>query len=106
MIAATPDMSSCLGLLSAVLRSLQSEPGAEISPALKEHTFAVLKAAAAITADPRTIAADTMAEAIELAQKLQGDPALSRRLGQLADFSAIRPEVAAEVLRSLRSIAA
>lgn len=106
MIAAAPDKSSQLGLLSVVLSSLQTDPGVEISPALKEHTLAVLKAAAAITADPRTIAATTSPEAIELANRIQGDVTLHQRLQQLRSFDAIRPEVAAEILRSLRPVAA
>ena len=45
-------------------------------------------------------------EAIELAFRIQGNPALRQRLEQLTAFDAIQPEVAKDILRSLRPIAA
>jgi len=105
MLAATPDNTSRLGLLSVVLRSVDANAGAEISAALKDHVFTILRTAAQITANPTSISASTSPEAIELAFRIQGKPALRQRLEQTAAFDAIQPEVAKEVLQSLQPVA-
>jgi hypothetical protein len=89
-----------------VLRSVDENARADISDVLKTHIVEVLQSAARITANPHAIAADTLPEAIELAYRIQGNQALRQRLEQLTAFDAIQPEVAKDILRSLRPIAA
>ena len=105
-LAAAADRNSALGLFQLVLRSVETNPAVEISDDLKRHVVEILRTAMEIAADPRKIGRDTPAEAIELALRLRGYPALTDRIAGVRAFDNIRPELARELLKSLQPVAA
>ena len=105
MLAAAMDQSSALGLFQVVLRIVENR-GTPVSDPLQAHTLEVLQQASAVVADPRTIDADTPAEAIELALHIRRHQDLSNKLAAVKKFDALSPDLARELLETLQARAA
>lgn len=106
MLKAAPDRNSALGLLQLVLRSVETNASVQLSDTLKGHVVEVLRAAIQIASDPRTIGPDTPAEVIELALRLRGHEELTRRIEGIRAFDNIKADLAKDLLKSLRPVAA
>lgn len=104
MLAATSRRDSPTWLFEVVLRSTSTVPG--VGQALHAHALLVLRTACDIAADPKTINAETMPEAIELALCLRGDPRLRMRLQELRSVDSIQGEIAQQLLRAVVPVAA
>lgn len=104
MLAATSRRDSPTWLFEVVLRSASTTPG--VGQALRAHALEVLRTACDIAADPRSISASTLPEAIELALCLRGDPRLSVRLNELKSVESIQGDVAQKLLQAVAPVAA
>ncbi len=106
MLAAASNRSSALSLFQVVLRAADDQPAVQVSGALRKHAIDVIRQAVQITSDPRAINAATAREAIELALQLRENKSLSQKLAAMPALDAISPELAKEVLASLKPSAA
>lgn len=103
MLAATSRRDNPTWLFEVVLRSTSTAPG--VGEALHAHALQVLRAACDIAADPSTINAGTIPEAIELALCLRGDSRLRVRLHELRSVESIQGEVAQQLLQAVVPVA-
>lgn len=106
MLAAAADRDSALSLFQLVLKSVDTKPTVEVSEALKKHVVEVLTLATQIAADPKKIGPETPAEAIELALMLRGHAGLTEKISRVRAFENLHGELAKELLKSLRAVAA
>lgn len=106
MLAATPDTTSRLGLLSLVLESISGSASDTVPETLKIHALSVLKSAAEIDRDPQTINRETPTEAIELALAMAGHTAVLGKMSALQALDGLHPEDAKEILNSIQPLAA
>ncbi len=106
MLAAKPNRTSSLRLFEVVLRAYEQKAGPQVSDPLRTHALQVIREAVLISGDPGLISATTAREAIELALRLRDLPTLSGRLAAVPPAAPMPPDLAQELLTSLRPLAA
>lgn len=106
MLKAAPDRKGALGLLQMVLTSVERNHTEQLSDTLKKHVIEVLNTASLIAEDPKLIGPNTPAEAIELALRLRGHKTLTHQISAVRRFDSIKADLAKDLLKSLRTIAA
>jgi len=106
MLAAKPNRTNSLRLFEVVLRAFEQKAEPQVSDPLRTHALRVVHEALLIAGNPALINATTGREAIELALRLRDLPTLSGRLAAVPQAAPMPPELAQELLTSLRPLAA